>query len=50
MQVCKISKTDTRLGSLQKDVGGWYNTYRYKFHIGAIKLANEFKVTHERFV
>ncbi|CAG8575569.1 22342_t:CDS:1, partial [Rhizophagus irregularis] len=32
VQVYKISKTDTRLGSLAKDIAGWFNTYQYKFH------------------
>jgi len=35
------------MGSLLKDVGGWYNTYRYKLHASVVKLADEFKLTHE---
>jgi len=50
IRVCKIAKTDYRLGSLVKDVGGWYNTYRYKFHVSIMKLANEFRITHEQYV
>ena len=50
IRVCKIDKTDYRLGLLLKDVGGWYNTYRYKFHVSIVKLANEFKITHKQFV
>jgi|ERR1043165_7986768 hypothetical protein len=34
------------MGSLLKDVGGWYNTYRYKFHVGVVKLANEFNIIY----
>ncbi|CAG8783457.1 9486_t:CDS:2, partial [Dentiscutata erythropus] len=48
-KVSKISKTDRRLGSLVKDIGGWYNSYRHKFHIALINLANEFRSTNERF-
>jgi hypothetical protein len=29
---------------LIKDVGGWFNTYRYKFHVSILKLAKEFKL------
>ena len=47
LHVCRISKTDYRMGSLVKDVAGWYDTYRYKFHTSVVKLANEFSVTHE---
>jgi hypothetical protein len=50
VRVCKISKTDTRLGSLTKDIAGWFNTYRYKFHMSVIKLVNEFKTVYERFI
>ncbi|CAG8726169.1 7524_t:CDS:2, partial [Dentiscutata heterogama] len=46
-KVSKISKTDRRLGSLVKDIGGWYNSYRHKFHIALINLANEFRSTNE---
>ncbi|CAG8735276.1 21320_t:CDS:2 [Dentiscutata erythropus] len=46
-QVCKIAKTDERLGSLIRDVGGWYNMYRYKFHSSVVKLAHEFKSIYE---
>ncbi|PKY52798.1 hypothetical protein RhiirA4_470652, partial [Rhizophagus irregularis] len=48
VRVCKISKTDTRLGSLVKDIAGWFNTYRYKFHMSVIKIVNEFKTVYER--
>ncbi|GES99195.1 hypothetical protein GLOIN_2v1792160 [Rhizophagus clarus] len=48
VRVCKISKTDARLGSLVKDVDGWFNTYRYKFHMSVVKLVNEFKTVYER--
>ncbi|CAG8788386.1 13495_t:CDS:2, partial [Dentiscutata erythropus] len=47
VQTCKIAKTDQRLGSLIKDVGRWYNTYRYTFHTAAVKLANEFRSVNE---
>ncbi|CAB4423899.1 unnamed protein product [Rhizophagus irregularis] len=50
VRVCKITKTDPRLGTLVKDVGSWFNTYRYKFHVAIVKLANEFKTTHKRAV
>ncbi|GBB83614.1 hypothetical protein RclHR1_10300003 [Rhizophagus clarus] len=30
-----------------KDVGGWYSTYRYKFHVSVVKLANEFTILHK---
>ncbi|CAG8752419.1 13525_t:CDS:2, partial [Dentiscutata heterogama] len=46
-KVSKISKTDQRLGSLVKDIGGWYNSYQHKFHIVLINLANEFSSTNE---
>ncbi|RGB21560.1 hypothetical protein C1646_678439, partial [Rhizophagus diaphanus] len=49
-RVCKISKTDSRIGALLKDVGGWYNTYRCKFHVAVVKLADDFIVTHENAV
>ena len=48
IRTCKIAKTDPHMGSLLKDVGGWYDTYRYKFHIAIVKIADEFKITHER--
>ncbi|CAG8749203.1 869_t:CDS:2, partial [Funneliformis caledonium] len=48
IQVYKIAKTDYRLNSLTKDVAGWFNTYRYKFHISIVKFANEFKIAYEQ--
>ncbi|CAG8812986.1 16585_t:CDS:2 [Cetraspora pellucida] len=47
VRVCKIAKSDHRLGSLIKDVGRWYNTYHYKFHVAAVRLANEFRSTNK---
>ncbi|RGB30558.1 hypothetical protein C1646_765220 [Rhizophagus diaphanus] len=47
MRVCNISKTDQRMGALVKDVAGWYNTYRYKLHVGVVKLANDFNTLHK---
>ena len=44
MRVCNIPKTDLRMVGLIKDVGGWFNTYRYKFHVSILKLAKEFKL------
>ncbi|KAF0551525.1 hypothetical protein F8M41_023286 [Gigaspora margarita] len=47
VKVCKITKTDPRLRSLTKDVGGWYNMYHYNFHTAIVKLALEFKSIYE---
>ena len=32
---------------LAKDVGGWFNTYRYKFHLGILNLANQFNAVND---
>jgi hypothetical protein len=32
--------------ALVKDAAGWYNTYRYKFHVNVLKLANEFNLVN----
>ncbi len=50
VRVCGCLKTDYRIGALVKDVGGWYNTYRYKFHTNLIALANEFISLNKRYV
>ncbi|CAG8840507.1 663_t:CDS:2, partial [Cetraspora pellucida] len=47
VRVCNIAKTDRRLGSLTRDIGGWYNMYHYKFHVAAVKLVNEFRSINE---
>jgi K+/H+ antiporter YhaU regulatory subunit KhtT len=47
MQVCKISKNDKQMGSLAKDVGGWFNTYRYKLQSGIVNLAKEFNTINK---
>ncbi|RIA94542.1 hypothetical protein C1645_873360 [Glomus cerebriforme] len=39
--VCKIFKTDPQIGSLFKDLDGWFNTYYYRFHVNVVKLAND---------
>ena len=31
---------------LVKDVGGWFNSYRYKFHISIVKLADQFELAN----
>ncbi|KAF0538288.1 hypothetical protein F8M41_007973 [Gigaspora margarita] len=49
VQTCKIAKTDQRLGSLIKDVGRWYNTYRYTLHTSAVKLVNKFRSINKKF-
>ncbi|GES74787.1 hypothetical protein GLOIN_2v1792160 [Rhizophagus clarus] len=43
----EIDQTDQRMSTLVKDVGGWYSTYRYKFHVSVVKLANEFTILHK---
>ncbi|RIB05100.1 hypothetical protein C2G38_2047876 [Gigaspora rosea] len=47
VRVCKITKADPRLESLVRDVSGWFNTYRYKFHVAVVKLTNEFRALNE---
>lgn len=47
MRVCNISKTDQQMVGLVRDVGGWFNTYRYKFHVNILKLVNEFKLINK---
>ncbi|CAG8492717.1 9669_t:CDS:2 [Dentiscutata erythropus] len=47
MKVCNISKGDHRMAALVKDVGGWYNSYRYKLHVAILQLAEEFSKTHQ---
>ncbi|CAG8705078.1 19580_t:CDS:2, partial [Racocetra persica] len=47
IRVCKITKLDKRLGSLTKDIDGWYNLYCHKFHIAVVKLATEFRSINE---
>ena len=32
---------------LTKDVGGWFNTYRYKFHVGVLNLASQFNAVND---
>lgn len=50
INVYGITKTDPRLGSLIKDVGGWYNNYRHRLHVSVINLANEFNALYKEFV
>ena len=50
VHVCGCLRTDHRIGTLTKDLDGWYNTYRYKFHMNIVKLANEFISLDEKFV
>ncbi len=45
-RVCKIPKTDQQMVGLVKDVGGWFNSYRYKFHISIVKLAEQFELAN----
>ncbi|CAG8580179.1 8458_t:CDS:2, partial [Scutellospora calospora] len=47
VKVCKIPKSDHRMATLVKDVGSWYDVYRYRFHVAILNLANEFSATHE---
>ncbi|KAF0484406.1 hypothetical protein F8M41_023008 [Gigaspora margarita] len=47
VRVCKITKAAPRLGSLVRDVSGWFNTYRYKFHVAVVKLTNEFRALNK---
>src|SRR5438046_1580093 len=35
---------------LVKDVGGWFNSYRYKFHIGIVKFAEQFELANNNNV
>ena len=48
IRVCGCSKTDQLVGTLIKDIGAWYNTYRYKFHTNLIALAKEFISLNEK--
>ena len=41
-----MQKSDQRMIGLVKDVGGWFNTYRYKFHVGVLSLANQFNAVN----
>ena len=47
MRVCGISKTDQRMVALVKDVGTWFNTYRYRLHVSVLDLANQFKTKYK---
>ena len=41
-----MQKSDQRMIELVKDVGRWFNTYRYKFHVGVLNLANQFNAVN----
>ena len=41
-----MQKSDQRMIGLVKDVGRWFNTYRYKFHVGVLNLANQFNAVN----
>ena len=32
---------------LVKDVGEWFNTYHYKFHVGVLSLVNKFNAVND---
>jgi hypothetical protein len=49
VRVCGCSKTDSSIGALIKDVGSWFNTYRYKLHTNLTQLAKEYIALNERY-
>ncbi|CAG8601135.1 29525_t:CDS:2, partial [Racocetra persica] len=48
IKVCKIKKSDYRLGTLAKDMGYWFDSYRYKLYVAISSLADEFSETYDQ--
>ncbi|CAG8823070.1 3950_t:CDS:2, partial [Cetraspora pellucida] len=45
-KVCNIQKSDYRMGTLLKDMGNWFDIYRYRLNQAVSNLADEFSASH----